>query len=415
MSPRFEKIFGALYLSGLVIASVLFTIRDANRNLVREVTIEAGERINIAAFFEKKPDDASFITNIALIDTRVPATYDLRVHYSDVFKKTVKLNIVDTTAPKGYAIPQTLYTVDEVPAASDCVGGLYDISGISGIEYSFCPDITTGGSKTATVVVTDPYGNSTSIDVPFNVIDDHIAPLIFGAEDVYCPSGSDIDFESLITVTDDYDPVPLIRVDTDELDMETAGRYPVTYTVSDNVGNTRQRTIYVTVWVDSGENSSMREGTAEEYERAYELADKILESIRKDTDVATARAIFNYVHNHVAYTHDGANNSIPAAAIRGFTRHRGNCFVFYSCCKILLDRAGIESIMVQRDPAPRTDHYWNLVYLNGQWYHCDATPFVGHPGVYFMLKDSQLDSRHEFNGSLYPERAGGSAHYLKED
>jgi len=415
ISPRMSRILGALYIGSLIAATVIFTIRDANRNLVREVTIEAGERINIASFFEDKPDQAEFITDISLIDTNIPATYNLRIYYSDLFKKTVTLNIVDTTAPKGYAIPQTLYTVQDIPEADSCVGGLYDISGIADISYVTVPDTSTGGNKTATVEVSDPYGNTSYIDVPFEVIDDHIAPLIIGAEDVYCPSGSDIDFESLVTVTDDYDTMPLLRVNTDELDLDNAGRYPVTYTATDNVGNTRERTIYVTVWVDSGENASMREGTPEEYEEAYALADKILESIRKDTDVATARAIFNYVHNHIAYVHEGANNSVPGAAIRGFTRHRGNCFVFYSCCKILLDRAGIDSIMVQRDPAPKTDHYWNLVYLNGKWYHCDATPFVGHPGVYFMLKDSQLDSRHRFNGSLYPERAGGSTHYLKED
>ncbi|MCR4688833.1 MAG: hypothetical protein K5745_04685 [Saccharofermentans sp.] len=415
LTPKLAKFLKIAYVAAIGIMFVGFTVRDANRILIKEVTIEAGESINIQSFFNGRPDNAEFVTDISLIDTDIPATYNLKINYNDLFNKTVTLNIVDTTSPKGYAIPQEFYTIDETPQAADCVGGLYDLSGIASVEYEYCPDTSTGGDKTATVKVTDPYGNTTLIDVPFTVIDDHIAPLIIGADDIYTPSGSDIDFASLITVTDDYDEMPLLRVDTSELDIETAGRYPVTYIATDNVGNTRERTVYVTVWVDSGENASMRDGTPEEYEEAYALADKILEQIAKDNDVATARAIFNYVHYHVTYVHSGANNSIPAAAIKGFTTHRGNCFVFYSCCKILLDRAGIDNIMVQRDPAPKTDHYWNLVYLNGKWYHCDATPFVGHPGVYFMLKDSQLDSRHRFNGSLYPERAGGSTHYLKED
>ena len=61
-------------------------------------------------------------------------------------------------------------------------------------------------------------------------------------------------------------------------------------------------------------------------------------------------------------------------------------------------------MIVTRYPVT-TRHYWNLVYMNGGWYHCDATPFVGHRGIYFKLTDAKLDKHHKFKKNKYPARA----------
>ena len=106
---------------------------------------------------------------------------------------------------------------------------------------------------------------------------------------------------------------------------------------------------------------------------------------------------------------------IEEAAYRGFTRHNGDCYVYYACCKMLLDIAGIENMRVDRYPRYNGNiHYWLLVKLNGEWYHCDATEgYNDHPGIWFMCTDDQINDRyHQFNGSLYPMRAGGSKDYL---
>jgi hypothetical protein len=80
---------------------------------------------------------------------------------------------------------------------------------------------------------------------------------------------------------------------------------------------------------------------------------------------------------------------------------------------MLLDCAGIPNMMVERFPVYTNGHYWNLVQLDGEWYHCDATVFRDHPSMYFMCTDDEIDdSHHSFNGALYPERAGGSSDYL---
>ena len=62
-------------------------------------------------------------------------------------------------------------------------------------------------------------------------------------------------------------------------------------------------------------------------------------------------------------------------------------------------------MFITRYPITTSGHFWLLVRLNGKWWHCDATPFMGHEGIYFMLIDSQLDQYHEFDPSKYPARS----------
>ena len=56
-------------------------------------------------------------------------------------------------------------------------------------------------------------------------------------------------------------------------------------------------------------------------------------------------------------------------------------------------------------------HYWALVKLNGEWYHCDAQKyFDGTSKKYFtfMMTDKEIyaaPSDHTFDKSKYPERS----------
>ena len=85
MKKNFAKIGAALYCAAIVVATVCFTIRDANRNLKKEVVIEAGSEIRIEDFFERCPDDAKFLTDVSGIDTNEPAIYQLKVFYDEAF------------------------------------------------------------------------------------------------------------------------------------------------------------------------------------------------------------------------------------------------------------------------------------------------------------------------------------------
>ena len=145
----------------------------------------------------------------------------------------------------------------------------------------------------------------------------------------------------------------------------------------------------------------------------YEIAESIVSSLRCDNDVDTAWEIFNWVHSNIYYQAIYNDMSFEDAAYRGFTRKSGDCFVYFACSKMLLDCAGIPNMMVERYPVITNGHYWNLVQLDGEWYHCDAAVFKDHAGMYFMCTDEEIgDEHHSFDGSLYPERASGYSGYF---
>ena len=149
---------------------------------------------------------------------------------------------------------------------------------------------------------------------------------------------------------------------------------------------------------------------------AYDIAEEILDSFYCDDDFNTAWEIFNWVHSNITYQTMTEELSFEDAAYRGFTRRSGDCYVYFACAKVLLDCAGIPNMMVERYPVITNGHYWNLVQIDGEWYHCDATVFRDHPDMYFMLTDEEIaDEHHEFDGSLYPERASYCGDYYYGD
>ena len=434
MYKTIGKIGAVLYCAAIIAVSVIFTIRDANRNLKRDVIIEAGSKIKIEDFFETCPDDARFVTDVSSINTDEPAVYQLKVFYDEAFEKDVVLRIEDHTAPRGVALPQSLYTTWNAPEAVDCVGYLYDLSGISKIEYKEVPHFKEGGDYNVPVLVTDVYGNTASIDVPFTIIDDHTGPVIKGVHNLETEANIEPDFFDGVTVTDDYDEDPVIRIDESKVDYETPGTYEVIYIAIDKANNFTTKTVELTIKKSA---NNVPVGSDSEYDvsgsgsggsggggggsgsgrlsDAKRLASKVLSGLWGNNDVATARNIFNWVHNHIYYAHCGSL-SYAQAAYRGFSKRSGDCYVYYSCCKMLLDLAGIPNMMIKRYPVTGSNHYWNLVKLNGQWYHCDATRFRHRGTIYFMCTDAQInDKYHQFNGKLYPARAGGSTDFKPSD
>lgn len=146
---------------------------------------------------------------------------------------------------------------------------------------------------------------------------------------------------------------------------------------------------------------------------AYEMAESIMATLKRDNDADTAWEIFNWVHSNVWYQTLYEPLSFEEAAYRGFSMRSGDCYVSFACAKMLLDCAGIPNLMVERDPVITNSHYWNLVKIDGEWYHCDATEFKDHPDMYFLCTDDEInDEHHSFDHDLYPERAssyyGGS-------
>lgn len=415
-------------------------------NLKKEVVLEAGSQIKIQDFFSECPIDAKFVTDVSDIDTNIPAIYQLTVFYEKAFTEDVTLKIEDNTGPEGSPVAQTVYTTWKMPEAEDCVDGIYDLSGIAKITYKEgTPSFTAGGEFPIPVVVTDMYGNDTIIKVPFTVVDDRTAPIIEGVHDIVINGDArDVDLLEGVFAYDDYDLDPVVRVNDSMVDYTKSGEYQFSYSAMDRAGNVSTMSALMTIKLpnsdkkvnsdkkstdgsstgsssssgsgSSGSGSSGSSGSGSSSSSASDLAENIMSGLWRSSDVETARAIFNWVHSHITYQTVNDSLSYEEAAYRGFSKRSGDCYVYFACSKMLLDCAGIPNMMVERFPVYTNGHYWNLVQLNGEWYHCDATVFRDHPSMYFMCTDDEIeDSHHHFNGALYPERAGGSSEYLNSD
>ena len=404
----------ALYLAGIAAITVIFSIRDSRTNLKSEYILEAGKPVTIESFFGKVPDDAGFITDMSAIDTSVPAVYRIIIHHDIIFDDTVTLRIEDNTGPSANGLTRTVYSFNELPEAKDMVSDVYDLSGISSIEYEKKPDISVEGIVNAPVKLTDNYGNTSVVQASFIVTKDTTAPVIHGIKDISVTQGENPDLSTGIYATDDTTDNISVRIDASKLEISVPGTYEITYIAKDDAGNTATTVSKVTVnkkpvnKTASANKSAVKKTTKVKKKPAYgkvdQLASKLLKKLKRGSDVETARAIFKWVHNNIHYVHNASRLTGKKAAYYGLTRRSGNCRVFAWTSKILLDKAGIRNMIVSRYPVT-TRHFWNLVYMNGGWYHCDATPFLSHPKLYFKLTDAQLDKHHKFKKSKYPARA----------
>ncbi len=400
------------YCAGIALMTVGFSMRDSRSNLIREATIEAGSPIRIEDFFRKAPEEAEFITSVSSIDTNVPAVYKLKLHYDVVFNETVTLKIEDTVSPTGEGLTRNVLSYDDIPDASEMVTNVNDLSGISSIEYVSEPDLSASGNVDAPVRITDSYGNSSIVNARFIVTKDTSAPVIHGITDIKIKKGEKPDLSKGIYATDDLSKNVPVRIDASKLNIEVPGKYKITYTAEDDAGNVTTAISTVTVkkkeekknGKDQKKSTPKPKKKTTDYGEADKLAEKLVKKLKKGSKVETARAIFKWVHKNIHYVQDGSKATGKKAAYKGLTKHSGNCRVYAYTCQLLLKKAGIKNMIVKRYPVT-TRHYWNLVYLNGGWYHCDATPFRNHPKIYFMLTDSQLDKHHQFKKDKYPARA----------
>lgn len=221
-------------------------------------------------------------------------------------------------------------------------------------------------------------------------------PVITGARDLTVAVGQTISYREGVTVTDDQDEDIRLQVDASAVDLTQTGEYPVTYSASDARGNEASVTVTVTVVEtltvdDSGQADLPPSNLNVTEDDVYALADRILNQITTAgmSQLEKAKAIFDYVHNHIKYVGTSDKSSWVIGAYIGFTRGSGDCFNYFACSKALLTRAGIPNVDLQR-VGGTTRHYWQLVNTGSGYYHFDSCPHpTGYPLYSFMLTEAE--------------------------
>lgn len=380
-----------------------------------EVDIEYGHPITLDCFFTIIPPNTKFITNVSMIDTGKLASYDIAIDCGGHVVHSV-LNVVDRTAPTAKPVPVVMYA-GEAPEPKTLVTDVFDMTDVHCTYNDGEPDLTQGGNFYVGVRLTDTSGNYTVIDVPFCVKADTTAPTIYGTHDIDIVVGSEtIAYRDGVAVADDFAENPTLEIDNSLVNLSCVGDYPVTYTATDDVGNSS--TVTITVHVIPIANAEETSAETQAYvEEAYRMAREINETIldEDDTDVEKAMAIFYWAHNHISFILSTPEyDNWAVAAINTFTKRYSSCYGLWSVCKAMLDVEGIENLCVVRERSNSWEniHYWSLVKLNGEWYHCDAQKYINDytskQYFCFMMTDNEIrnaPTNHNFASDSYPPRS----------
>lgn len=134
------------------------------------------------------------------------------------------------------------------------------------------------------------------------------------------------------------------------------------------------------------------------------------------SDIEKLCALHDFLIQHSRY--DAAGGGNIADILYG---GKGSCEAYSAAMCVLLEIAGIPSRIVTGSAAGGP-HAWNLVRLNGAWYHVDATwddPVIaaGHTQVlshaYFCKTDAEIATTHAWSRRSYPESGKIPALYYR--
>ena len=313
----------------------------------------------------------------------------------------------DTTPPTGEAVTDVRILDGVLPAADTLVTNIRDEGKVT-VSWKREPDLSKSGTVTGLILLTDEVGNTSTLEVTLTVELDEEPPVIEGAVDLEFFLGDPIAYKSNITVTDNRTEYPKLVVDNSQVDTAKAGTYPVTYTATDDAGNSASVTVELTL-------TEKPEGYVEP-QVVLDMAQDILSQITTEdmTDMEVAFAIYRWVSTNIGYTGHSDKTHWTTGAYQAFTERAGDCFNYYAAAKAMYEVAGIENVDIVKEvteETSRSSHYWSLINLGDGWYHVDCTP-RSNPGKFFMNTDEELlaysrenRNSHNFIGSLYPDRA----------
>ena len=432
MSAKKKNNFGIVRFLGLLIMPLLaggalgvffafgmysHFIGSIDASVLSEVEIEYGHPITIDSFFTRVPVNTTFITDVNQIDTGKLATYEIWFDCGGHAVSSI-LKVVDKTAPTADPVPVDMYC-GKAPKPDMLVKNVFDLTDVK-IEYANgTPDLVMNtGEMTIPVKLTDADGNESIVDVPFKVTDDHTPPVIEGIQTFeHVAKDTDKitkdDYLEGVKVSDDYTTMPKLEVDYSKVNLKVVGKYPVTYIATDKAGNRTEVESSVTVYrtYNGGVTTNQKD-----LKKALDLAKKQLNKITKasDTDVVKAMNIYYWVYHHI-YFSTGATpyKGWAKAAISAFNKKRASCYGRACACKAMLDVAGIENYLIMRKRVPGLRiHNWNLVKLNGEWYHCDVQIYLqglAPRGFFcFMMTDKEIakaPTNHSYAKKGFPKRS----------
>ena len=173
------------------------------------------------------------------------------------------------------------------------------------------------------------------------------------------------------------------------------------------------------------DNEAYGNKISEVAKQSLEKAKTVIQEVITDsmTDVQKEKAIHDYIVAHTAYS-DTISNDVtnPMYSIEGvLLNQKAVCQGYAETMKLFMDMLNIECQIVtgygiQADG--KVAHAWNLVKLDNEWYHVDATWDDPTPDVpnrvkygYFNVTTEMITKDHEMDGKGYPAAEGTKYFY----
>lgn len=386
-----------LFLAFLLLLSVAtlalyigIRIFDYETNKInRFVVVEVGSPVSKDLFFNDSisfPETEDCNLDFSTVNVELPQTINFTITYLWTNMECV-LEIADTTAPTGIGIPQTMFSVDELPDVEKCVTDVKDRTEVT-MKWGRIPDISAGGEFKAEALLTDAVGNTASVMVPLSVTKDSTPPVIEGTKNISAFVGDPVVYRDGITVTDDYDKNPTLDIDSSKVDLKNPGTYKATYIATDFSGNKTTAEIEVEL--------IKKPKTYVEQADVDKVAQKILDKIIKPdmTQMEKALQIVWWCRYNIGYTAKADSTSRNRAAYDALTKRSATCYGYACAVREMLNLCGIENMFIKRYPWRHSVHYWNYIKIDDQWYHCDSTPRKNYNSYFFMYTTKEIQNFH---------------------
>ena len=246
------------------------------------------------------------------------------------------------------------------------------------------------GKQTVEFVVENKKGRSKKYTQTLEwVHKDKTAPQINGVHNITVTIGDTVSYLDGVSAVDDVDGPVNVTVEKVSVNTRQTGTYPIAYLATDSAGNLAKVNASVTV-VER----------AQDWQEAYALVDSVLAKITTPQMSLgqKAKAIFDYAHNNITYAGVRLADDWDAEWYAGLQNIEqngttgGDCYTYYAVANVLLQRAGAETMRVERQNAgDGSHHYWILCNVGTGWYHFDATQ-ISNGFTCFMLTDKQAVS-----------------------
>jgi len=265
---------------------------------------------------------------------------------------------------------------------------LEDISDATELNIYFkdTPNFSNVGKQDISIILEDQGMNTLELNTVLTLDEDKIPPIISGVKNQSIFLGKVVSYRKGVSIEDNKDSNIELKIDSSNVNTKKIGTYEVFYSATDSSSNTTSAVSKIIV----------KEKPKDFIDRKYvdNLADKILSRIIKEdmTDKEKLWEIFAWTKWHITYTGHSDKSDWLTAAVQGIKKASGDCFNYYATEKALLEKAGFETISLERIETAPTRHYWVLVKYMGSWYHFDTTQtFSEYPYDCFLKTDAQVE------------------------